>query len=88
MRPSFVLLAVLSLAGCRLLRPGVPQVTPARPGLLSTSDLSDPTRTPTAMPARRCVVDCAPGYRCNDQTAECEADPDAGTPDSGVSWLP
>lgn len=88
MRSSLLLVVVFSLTGCRYLRPPVAQVTPARPGLLSTNDPSDPTRTPASMPARRCVVDCAPGYRCNEQTAECEADRAAATADGGVGWLP
>lgn len=82
-----LLLLAFTIVSCRYVRPAVPQVTPQRPGLLS-SDTSDPTRTPSTMPARRCVVACAPGYRCNEQTAECEADRRALASDAGMSWLP
>jgi hypothetical protein len=75
------------LCGCRYVGPVTPQVSAERPELLSTGDPTDPTRQPQ-LPARRCLVECGAGFRCNQRTAECEADPAFVARDGGVPWLP
>lgn len=75
---------LLSLASCRYLGPGSPQVTPERPALLGNA--SDPTRQ-AQLPGRACVVECGPGQRCDERSAQCVAEePSKG--DAGVRWLP
>jgi hypothetical protein len=84
MRPA--LLAMLVLSGCRYLTPAMPEVTPGDSRLLPNGNLSDPTRQ-AQVPGRRCVVACAPGFVCDDQTASCV--PEKGAPlDAGPAWLP
>ena len=80
-------LLALFLCGCRYLGPVSPEVTPDRPALLSNGGESDPTRQ-QRVPGRPCVVECGPGYRCNERTAQCEADVKPSTRDGGLSWLP
>ena len=80
-------LLCLTLVGCRYLVPATPDVSPERPGLLSTGNSADPGRQPSQLPGRPCIIECAPGYRCNPD-AVCEPDPSATRRDAGLSWMP
>lgn len=90
MRRTFLaFLAASSLGACRY----IGTMTPLRndSALLSAEGAtSDPTRQPRVT-ARRCVVECGPGFVCNERLAECErerAPVQNGPRDAGVSWLP
>ncbi len=86
MRGALGLMVLVGLFGCRYLSAPTPQVSPARPGLLSAGNGSDPTRQPDDLPERRCVIGCGPGMHCDEKLAECVVD--HGRSDAGVSWLP
>jgi hypothetical protein len=82
-------LALSSLWGCRYL--GTMTTLRNDGALLATPDDSNPTRQP-AVTARRCMVECGPGFVCNEALAECEPErvksSGVGPRDAGVSWLP
>lgn len=82
------LLICLTFAGCRFLGPATPEVSPERPGILSTGGSADPSRQPAQFPARRCVVDCGVGLHCDERTAECVPDSVPARRDAGPAWLP
>jgi hypothetical protein len=79
-------LLVMVLSSCRYLGAPMPEVTTENPGLLSNGNVADPTRQ-TQAPARRCVIECTPGFACNERTASCEAVKVAAR-DAGPAWLP
>jgi hypothetical protein len=81
------LLLFLLLSGCRYLTPAMPEVSAERPALLAGGDKSDPTRQ-QAPPGRPCLVECGPGQRCNEKTAECEVVAKPKPEDAGIPWLP
>jgi hypothetical protein len=81
------LLLCLTFVGCRYLGPATPEVNPERPALLSGDNSADPSRQPRQLPGRPCLIECAPGYRCN-RDAVCEPDLSAPRRDAGLSWMP
>ena len=77
------------LAGCRYLSAPTPQVAPGRDALLSGGNPADPTRQPSQLPERKCVVECGARFHCDERTARCEPDaPGEGARDGGPAWLP
>ena len=88
MRRRLALLAVVmcSAAACRYLGPATPLKGPDQPQLNANGNPGDPTRA-QPIPARRCVVDCAPGWVCDEKLAECVLTR-TGRPDAGPAWLP
>ena len=82
-------LALVSwLSSCAALVPATPQVNAQRPELLQSGGASDPSRQPARLPGRPCVVACGPGFRCDERSAQCVADPLAPGGDGGVRWMP
>jgi hypothetical protein len=83
-----MLVVVMLLSGCRYLVAPTPTVSPERPALLSGGNPTDPSRQPSELPSRRCVVACGVGFHCDERTAQCEPDQVSARGDGGVSWLP
>jgi len=83
---TLLALSLLSAASCRYLGAATPLRGPDQPQLEANGNPSDPTRAqPVAV--RRCVVDCSPGWACDERLAECVLVRTA-RPDAGPSWLP
>ena len=83
-RSLFVMSLAVTLWTCRYIGPLAPLRSDNR--LPSTGPTSDPTRQ-APLTSRRCLVECGPGYVCNEPLAECELAKRAVL-DGGPSWLP
>jgi hypothetical protein len=83
-----MLVMVMLLSGCRYLVAPTPTVSPERPALLSGGNPTDPSRQPSELPSRRCVVACGAGFHCDERAAQCVADSVGDSRDGGVPWLP